>query len=349
MRLLGTNYLQASVTKHIVLGNDSILVSPNGFSTGTLVVGRVIQTSEQYGHLEMANSAMHKLSSNDIVVGALGNRAALRGHTGHLPQQLSTGSKLSLLNIGGVLGEVSSSSSNVGEPVQLEVLGALANPSSGLLNISQAPIAPAENLLPLPPVVVIAGSCMHAGKTKASCTAIDYLTKQNLSCIALKLTGVGAQKDLNKMLQAGAKAAYSFVDAGLPSTCNLPIINIAKGCLNYAAKQSPDVIVIELGDGLLGEYGVLSLINDPQLKKSISSVVFSAADPVGAWGGVQLLKNHGHKVDIVTGPCTDNQAGCHSVLHHCKSLAINTQNSPESFGKAIMQTLWNSHSKRVGA
>ena len=124
MRLLGKNFLQASVTKHVSLCDDSVLVSPNGFSTGILVVGRVIRTSEQYGHLETANSTMHKLSSNDIVVGALGNRAALRGHTGHLPKRLSMGAKLSLLNIGGVIGELSSSSSNVGVPVQLEFLGA---------------------------------------------------------------------------------------------------------------------------------------------------------------------------------------------------------------------------------
>ena len=349
MRVLGKTFLQASVTKHISLHDDSVLVSPRGFSTGTLVVGRVIQTSERYGHLEITNSTMHKLSINDIVVGALGNRSALRGHTGHLPTSLSTGSEVSLLNIGGVIGELSSSSTLVGKPVRLEILGAIAHPSSGLLNIAQSPISPSNMLCSLPPVVVIAGSCMHAGKTEASCAAIRYLTQQNLRCIALKLTGVGAQKDLNKMLRAGAKAAYSFVDAGLPSTCNLPTVHMAKGCLNYAATQEPDVIVIELGDGLLGEYGVLSLVNDAQLKNVISSIVFSAADPVGAWGGVQILKKSGHKVDIVTGPCTDNQAGCHSVVNHCHALAINSQTSPEVFGKAIINKLFGSRHKRVGA
>jgi len=349
MRLLGKHFLQSSVTRHIALPDDSMVVSPNGFSTGTLIVGRVIRTSEKYGHLETTDGTMHKLSSNAIVVGALGNRAALRGHTGHLPQKLHTGSKLSLLNIGGVIGELSSSSSHVGEPVQLEVLGALANPTSGLLNVSQSPISPSEELHSLPPVLLIAGSCMHAGKTGASCVAIRYLTNQKLNCVALKLTGVGAQKDLNKMLRAGAKAAYSFVDAGLPSTCNLQSVHVAKGCLNYASLQRPDVIVIELGDGLLGEYGVLSLINDPQLKKAITTIVFSAADPVGAWGGVQILKNNGHRVDIVTGPCTDNQTGCHSVHNHCNALAINTQTSPDAFGKAIMNSLFQLRHKRLGA
>ena len=103
MKLFDKSFFQSSVTKHIQLYDDSILVEPKHFSMGTLVVGRVIHTSDNYGHLETTNNTMQKLLYNDIVVGALGNRAALRGHTGHLPQQLSTGSKLSLLNIGGVM------------------------------------------------------------------------------------------------------------------------------------------------------------------------------------------------------------------------------------------------------
>ena len=38
---------------------------------------------------------MRKLLYNDIVVGALGTRSALRGHTGSLPKELSIGTRLS--------------------------------------------------------------------------------------------------------------------------------------------------------------------------------------------------------------------------------------------------------------
>ena len=349
MKLFDRSFLQSSVTRHIALHDDSILVDPNRFSIGTLVVGRVIRTSEQYGHLETTNSTMHKLSYDDVVIGALGTRSALRGHTGQLPKKLSIGTELSLLNIGGVIGELSSSSSSVGKPVQLEILGAISSPTTGLLNISQSPISPSKTLCTLPPVIVISGSCMHAGKTEATCATIRYLAKQSLSCVALKLTGVGAQKDLNKMLDSGAMAAYSFVDAGIPSTCNVPVVNTAKGCLNYAARLNPDVIVIELGDGLLGEYGVLSLLNEPQIKKAVSTLIFSAADPVGAWGGIEILKSRGYSVDIVTGPCTDNQAGQDSIHHHCGVPAINAQMYPDAFGRAITESIFQLHRKKVGA
>ena len=78
MRLFDKSFLQSSVTRHIQLYDDSILVEPNRFSTGTLVVGRVIRTSDQYGHLEITNNTMQKLLYNDIVVGALGARSALQ-------------------------------------------------------------------------------------------------------------------------------------------------------------------------------------------------------------------------------------------------------------------------------
>ncbi|MEC7986468.1 MAG: hypothetical protein VX278_14980 [Myxococcota bacterium] len=349
MTALSQGLIQASVTKNIVLQPNHRLVSTEGFSYGTLLVGRVTRTSEQYGRIETIDGQMRKLKLNDVVVGALGNRAALRGHTGHMPEELHVGDTLSLLNLGGVIGEVSSSSHTVGEPVQLEILGAISDASSGILNVSQSLIEPSMFLSPLPPVIVVAGSCMHAGKTEATCTLIRYLSDQNFRCAALKLTGVGAQKDLKRMSDAGAIVTHSFVDAGLPSTCGVPSVSTAKGCLNYVLSQSPDMIVVELGDGLLGEYGVLSILNDPQIKSAVSAIVFSAADPVGAWGGSQILKQNGLLVDVVTGPCTDNLAGCKSIAEHCQSHAVNATHFPQRFGQSVLRAVFGPMHKKVGA
>ena len=79
-------FIQSSVTKNIATNQMKHLVPLDTFSFGSLVAGRVVRTSERYGHLETATSMMHKLSI-DVIVGALGNRAALRGHTGHVPKR----------------------------------------------------------------------------------------------------------------------------------------------------------------------------------------------------------------------------------------------------------------------
>ena len=65
----------------------------------------------------------------------------------------------------------------------------------------------------------------------------------------------------------------------------------------------PDVVVFELGDGILGAYGVEAILAEPDIRKALSAVVLSANDPVAAWGGVKLLRE---RFDIepcaVTGP-----------------------------------------------
>jgi hypothetical protein len=66
--------------------------------------------------------------------------------------------------------------------------------------------------------------------------------------------------------------------------------------------------VFELGDGILGAYGVEAILRDTAIRDAISCLVLSANDPVAAWGGVELLrKEFGIEPGVVTGPATDNR------------------------------------------
>ena len=44
-------------------------------------------------------------------------------------------------------------------------------------------------------------------------------------------------------------------------------VSSAKGIFNRLAAAKPDVIVAELGDGILGEYGVQDILRDPELSR----------------------------------------------------------------------------------
>ncbi len=69
------------------------------------------------------------------------------------------------------------------------------------------------------------------------------------------------------------------------------------------AQGEPDVIVLEMGDGLLGTYGVQALLADGGSAARSRAVVLCAKDPVGAWGGVQAAARALRlEVDVVTGP-----------------------------------------------
>ena len=54
----------------------------------------------------------------------------------------------------------------------------------------------------------------------------------------------------------------------------------AKGIFNRLAGTKPDVIVAELGDGILGEYGVQDILRDPELTGVGAAYVMAAPDPV---------------------------------------------------------------------
>jgi hypothetical protein len=72
----------------------------------------------------------------------------------------------------------------------------------------------------------------------------------------------------------------------------------------------PDVIVAELGDGILGEYGVQDILRDPDLSGLGAAWVMAAPDPVGCWGADQLMRHtFGLAITALTGPATDNEVG----------------------------------------
>ncbi|NOT08436.1 MAG: hypothetical protein HOP28_09550 [Gemmatimonadales bacterium] len=163
------------------------------------------------------------------------------------------------------------------------------------------------------PVVYVAGTCMNAGKTVAATELVRGLARAGLRVGACKLTGVSLMRDTLSMLDAGAVAALTFNDAGAASTHAGMTVPVARGLFNRLAKERggrPDVIVAELGDGILGEYGVQDILRDRGLSGLGAAFVMAAPDPVACWGADQLMREHFHlPITCITGPATDNQVG----------------------------------------
>jgi hypothetical protein len=110
--------------------------------------------------------------------------------------------------------------------------------------------------------------------------------------------------------------------------------------LTEMAGGSPDVIVFELGDGLLGTYGVESILLQPDIRAALSAVVLSANDPVAAWGGVKLLRERFFiEPCAVTGPATDNQVGVELIRDQMGVEAFNAISSPAELGDYLISRL----------
>jgi hypothetical protein len=123
--------------------------------------------------------------------------------------------------------------------------------------------------------------------------------------------------------------------------------------LTEMAGGAPDVIVFELGDGLLGTYGVESILRESDIKNALTAVVLSANDPVAAWGGVKLLRERfGIEPTAVTGPATDNQVGVEIIREQLGVEAFNAVSNPAELGDYLIARLGLSNvgdAKAVGA
>ena len=83
----------------------------------------------------------------------------------------------------------------------------------------------------------------------------------------------------------------------------------AKAIIARLNEHEPDLIVIELGDGILGGYSVDTILDDAELRDATAAIIFCATDYVGAWGGIELLRRRGIKIDLIAGSVTDSQMG----------------------------------------
>ena len=237
---------------------------------------------------------------------------------------IAVGDTIEVLNLGGILGRCTSVNPDIGPPFQAEVLGAvLAFPELGdRVGPARPHPRTARSRRPTRwraavPVVYVAGTCMNAGKTVAATELVRGLARGGLRVAAAKLTGVSLMRDALSMLDAGAVAALTFNDVGIASTHAGRHRRHRQGHLQPAGRRrKPDVIVAELGDGILGEYGVQDILRDAELTRVGAAYVMAAPDPVACWGAAELMQPRVRpaRSPCITGPATDNEVG--QDLHH---------------------------------
>jgi hypothetical protein len=272
----------------------------------------------------------------NIVACVLGARQALHGYMGRVPDRLVMGDTIALLNIGGVAGEIEAPNPDLGAPVQLEVLGQ-AMREDRALNLSDVAMPMVSQLSPDgPPIALVLGTCMNSGKTYAAAEIIRVLSHAGVKIAAGKVSGVAAMRDLLKMQDNGAMATASFVECGLPSTVMAKDLGaVARTVVASLEKSQPDLILLELGDGILGGYNTESILADESLRARTASRILCANDLVGAWGGVQILEQRGHRPDVMSGPVTDNAVGTSYIERELKVPSANARLSSEALAMLV--------------
>ena len=333
----------ASLAAHRDPGREVRLADEIVCEEGVLIAVEVQNNKSRYNTLELTSGRMAVVTRGDVLVGALGHRKALFGYSGSLPESLRPGDTVQMLNIGGVFGLCDSANPELGPPFDCTVLGMVLDfPYLGerigvpaRAGRERLPDAPELQLHGVP-VVALAGTCMDSGKTAAACAIVSRLRTQGLRVAACKATGVSLRRDVLAMEDAGAESSLLFSDFGVMTTTRSNGPALTRCLLSGLAAERPDVIVMELGDGLLGTYGVDAILADAAIRDGLSAVVLCANDPVAAWGGVQLLRNeYGIEPAVVTGPATDNAVGVQLIDQHLGVAAHNALTEGMDLGDVV--------------
>jgi hypothetical protein len=327
----------ASSTSGLIAGREVEIGDGGPVRTGDILIVEALEEKSVYDQIELITGRMAKIGKGDVIAGTVGSRRALKGFVGHAPASVRVGETVHILNLGGVIGICTSANRDFGEPLKSKVLG-IAVRDGRPINIGDGAIPPAATLRCEKPIIMVAGTCMNSGKTRAACEIIQRLHQRGYRIGALKVSGVACLKDTLNMEDHGAIDSLSFLDAGHPSTAGFDdLVPMAKGLINEIARKPIDAVVIEMGDGIIGGYGVASIYKDREIMAATRVHVMCANDLVAAWGAREQARMLGRAIDVMSGPATDNDVGERYVEDELKIPAANARTRGAKLAELVME------------
>ncbi len=293
---------------------------PRGsWATGDYVVGRVRSFARSLRQVELPSGRMADLLRGELVIGALGRRAATLEAVGDWRDVVDDG-RLHLLTSAGLMGRATSVSPFLPPLVELDYAGHLHVDGERSRMRDWVP-AVAPRVFDLP-VVLIIGTSMSAGKTESARVVVAQLRDLGLSVVGAKLTGAARYRDPLAMLDAGATEVFDFVDAGLPSTAvpQADYESAIGGVLSRMMGVGADVAVVEAGASPLEEYNGAALAG--MIGGRVRFVLLCASDPYAVSG---LIAAFDTRPDLVAGGAANTTAGAALVQRLTGLRALNLQ------------------------
>ena len=292
-----TRRVEPSLVKNLLIGD----LLPEA---GNLILARVDKLG-QHKKLELTTSRRAEMFEDDEIVVAYGNRYAPDQFEAIVPDRIE---RCYLVAAGGVAARFLNRHSKMKHPTKITPLGLLADTDNNPINLSSfgLPQPAAINTEPL--VVVVAGTSMNAGKTTACSSLVKGFVRHGLQVAAAKITGTGAGADYRSLVDAGADPVFDFVDAGFVSTYRVDrhdLLDIVMTIGGHLAATQPDIIVLEVADGLL-QRETSRLFQIPEFTDWVDGVVFAANDALGAQAGVAWLEARQLPVIAISGVLTSS-------------------------------------------
>jgi hypothetical protein len=289
------------------------------------VVAEVIGQRNPLYRCETKTGRIAELVAGDLLVGALGERAATLEGVGSW-MEVGADGQMAALTGAGLLGRAVSTSPLLPPFMALSYLGHVCREGRAL-NMADF-VAPPPVPGPDVPIVLVIGTSMSAGKTSSGRVIIRELRELGLRVVAAKVTGAARYRDILSFRDAGASAVFDFVDEGLPSTV-CPAADYAPALARMLARitaSRPDAVVVEAGASPLEPYnGTLAL---QRIQPLTRMTVLCASDPY-AVVGVQTA--FGLRPDLVAGPAADTTAAVALVRRLAGVPALNLMDAEARF------------------
>ena len=318
-----TRIVPTTVTRIADLDSRATSVVPisrGRWATGDYVVARVRSFSRTLRQVELPSGRMADLGRGELVMGALGRRAATLEAVGDWRAVTDDG-RMQLLTSAGLLGLATSVSPFLPPLVSLDYVGHLHLDGEPTRMQEWVVPAPAGTVFDLPVVLVI-GTSMSAGKTESAKVLVAALRDLGHVVVGAKLTGAARYRDPLAMWDAGATAVFDFVDAGLPSTA-VPTDQYRAAIttvLGRMATCGADVAVVEAGASPLEEYNGAALAD--LIGDRICFTLLCASDPYAVAG---LISAFGARPDLVAGGAANTTTGIALVDQLSGLEALNLQ------------------------
>ena len=292
----------AYTTRHVRLESIDQVVTYGRPGAGDLVLARVAELG-QHPRLELADGRRAALYEGEEIIVAYGNRYAPDQFEAVIPDNLGP---CDLVAAGGIAGRTLSRHAAMLEPTRLEPVGLLCDAAGRRSNLRDWRLPDPCRPDAAPHTIAVVGTSMNAGKTTTAAGIIRGLSSAGHRVAAAKITGTGAGGDLWLMTDAGAAPVLDFTVAGFASTylCEPDeVLSSMRILWGHLANEAPDVIVLEVADGLY-QRETASLLASAEFAQIVDAVVFAAGDAMGAVGGVAALRGLGLPVVAASGLLT---------------------------------------------
>ncbi|MDG6999161.1 MAG: hypothetical protein JRN15_08615 [Nitrososphaerota archaeon] len=245
-----------------------------------------------------------RIYPGDLIVGVFGNRYATDAYEG-----LVTGtSDLGILTAGGMVGTVVSRHRDIEKPTRVSFVSFIMDGRGQRVNTKKIKFSanvPSTNPKKL---IVVVGTGMNTGKTTVSRKLVRSLAEQGHRVAACKLTGSVSNRDQDELRAAGAKFVADFSDYGFPSTylsSKKELIDLFNTLIADAERSDPDVIVMEIADGIVQRETTM-ILEDPSFRRMVSKIVLAAESSLSGLYAVDVIEKMGYEVACVSGKMTSS-------------------------------------------